>query len=537
MNTSNKILMAMVVFSFLLTGVCAEGNQPTQQSNKIFLNPFYRASMTNGQNYTYNLTINPPDKISSVSSAIISFDVYISPTVMFNIWVNNIPCNTPNYTISTTYASAGQSRITFDCSNAITKAGNYNITLKPTQQNTGTISGWLDITYMNNPIGKLELSGTEYSPDDAATMFVQLKDSQGLPINNGTCYLDVWYPLNSSGQHPYTIQDAPMLQALGDDGIYYYDMTAPSQLGVYMLSGKCSYSFNWIWFYPSTENIFKPVMSTSVFGTWTGDTLSLNSYDMNFYQCDVASLGNGCVANFTFNLSTYGGFYNVTNINVYYAGQLKGSVSNNWILTLAYWNGTTFVNLSNSLTLTHQAGTPDGVNQLLTNSISTSAIRNNTIILQYSLKSGSGTGTSVYNDWLSIALLSSSGTIQDVRGSSEMHITNIPNATTIQVWNASSRTLTEFNFTVNATINSTAIADAVWSSNATVSPSLLSQFATAFWNFGGSISTNILNLLSGAIWSSTSRNLTYTKDATNYTEVSDSVWNASARYVHGTLAN
>jgi hypothetical protein len=517
--------------------VFAEGNQPTQQTNKLFLNPFYRSSMTSGTNYTYNITINPPDKISSVSSAIISFDVYMTPTVTFTLWVNDKPCNNPTFVISTTYSSSGQSRITFDCSNVITKEGFYTVTLKPTQANTGTISGWLDLTYMNNPMGELELAGTEYSPGDPATMFVQLKDNNGNAISNGSCYLDVWYPLNASLVHPYSIQDAPMLKAVGDDGIYYYDMVAPSTLGVYMLSAKCSYSFNWMWYYPEDETIFYPTEQINT-GNFQGggNPQVLNSrQDVLYERCD-GTLANPCSANYTFNLSVYGSIGNISNINIYFSGQTD-SISRT--LTMSYWNGTAFIDLTNTLSWSGTGGAvPTSYDQFLTNSIPTTAIKNNTIKVRLITTGGT---TRVFNNWLSLALLSSSGTIQDVKGSSEMHITNIPNATTNQVWNYSSRTLTSIdlsNVTINATvnINSSAIAESVWNYNGTIGVNLLSQIVNAVWNFSGTISTNILSLISSANWNNANRNLTYTEDNTNYSKISEDTWNYSARYTHGELA-
>ena len=278
-----RLLLACIVLSLIPIISLAE---QSQQYNKLYLNPFYRSSMTNGQNYSYDVNINPPDKVSSVASAIVSFDIYINPTVTFNLWVNNKPCKNPSYTVSTTYAGAGQARVTFDCSNVMTSSGTYLLILQPTQANTGTVNGWIDLTYVNNPQGSLLISGTEYSPGESATIFLQLKDTQGLARNDGTCYLDIWYPANISSVHPYTIQDAPMLKALGDDGMYYYDLIAPSTLGVYMLSAKCSYSFNWLHFYPPTETVYYPVEEINS-GTWQGSPIVLNSKEDSLYErCD-----------------------------------------------------------------------------------------------------------------------------------------------------------------------------------------------------------------------------------------------------------
>lgn len=495
----------------------AEGQMPTQQFNKIYLNPFYRASINANTNYSYAIQVTPPDKISSVVSAIITFKAYISPTVNFNIAVNGQACNTPSYTISTTYASAGQGEITFDCSNVINKAGSYILSLRA-DKNSGAITGWLDLTYMNNPFGSIEISGTEYSPNDPVTVFTQLKDAYRNPVQNGVCYLDVWWPLNGTGAHPYTIQDAPMLQAIGDDDIYYYDMTAPSILGVYMLSAKCSYAYNWQWIYPETEVVYKST-ATRVTGTWYGDTVVLNTKsDLLYERCD-ATAAIACQSTYSFNVSQYGNITNVTTINLYHAGQ--GDTAGR-VVTFAYWNGTTYVNLANTWTVsalgasTTQVGPVD---QFTTNSIPITAIIGNKVLIRTTSQTGLAR---YYNNWLSLALLSSSGTLEDLK-SGEIHITNIPNATVQQissdipqyVWNYTNKNLTYINWTeggdyiwrntdrnltyINWTeaadvvwnnpirnltyINYTAITDDVWGYNGWINQLIVDQFINNTWNY------------------------------------------------------
>ena len=129
-NSTPKLLLLLLIISILFSTIVI-AQEPTQQFNKIFLNPFYRQSMSQNTNYNYVVDITPPDKISKVNSAIISFDVYINPSISFSLLVNDNSCNNPIYNISTTFSSAGQSRITFDCSNVITKTGSYNIVLRP----------------------------------------------------------------------------------------------------------------------------------------------------------------------------------------------------------------------------------------------------------------------------------------------------------------------------------------------------------------------------------------------------------------------
>ena len=120
------IFVALMLFSLVPFIAASSSQQASQQFNKILLSPFYRQSMNPNTPYSYNITLNPPDKISNVQSAIITFQMWLNPTIEFFIDVNGQQCNTPSYEVHTTYAGAGEGTIFFDCSNVINKAGEYN---------------------------------------------------------------------------------------------------------------------------------------------------------------------------------------------------------------------------------------------------------------------------------------------------------------------------------------------------------------------------------------------------------------------------
>ena len=129
----DKQFLYLVIAFFLLLSFSASVSavQSTQQTNRIFLNPFYTDTLNANQNYTFNVSVNPPDNIKSVTSAILTFNVWVSASVRFNLWVNNKTCNNAYYQVYTTSSSGIPAAITFDCSNIITKAGTYIITLNP----------------------------------------------------------------------------------------------------------------------------------------------------------------------------------------------------------------------------------------------------------------------------------------------------------------------------------------------------------------------------------------------------------------------
>jgi hypothetical protein len=422
-----KWLILIGIFLFLIPTVMAV--QPEEKYTKIFGNPFYRATMTNNNDYNWTISVNPPDGLSSVLSAIMTFDIYLNPSVNFTIQANGKPCNTYFYYVSTTYAGAGQSRVTFDCSNIISKAGNYNITLRPSGANTGSVSGWLDLTYMNNPKQEnLFVSGTEYQTGEAGTIFLQLKDSQGNAVNDGNCYLDVYYPSYGNLSHPVLYTDIGMLYKTGSNGIYFYDMVVPNITGVYMLGASCAYAYQVNWLYDPSETIKKPTR-TAINGTYLSDTIVLNSYEDGLYEKCTAILFGGnrvCEAYYDFNST---GISNFTALDLYYAGESDAAPT----ATFYVWNWTSsaWITLANTLTFSSTASAssppaPTSIDEFVTNPITPSnyTINYTTKITRIRMRIVLGTTYNLYNNWLALKFLTSEGQIQELKGSGELHVSN-----------------------------------------------------------------------------------------------------------------
>jgi len=379
--------------------------------------------MSQNTNYSYTLNIEKPaNTLMSVQSAIISFDVYISPTVTFNLWVNNQPCNNPSYTISTTYASAGQSRITFDCGNVITKEGTYNVIIKPTQQNTGAITGWADISYSISPSGKMTMHGTEYSFGQSAKLWLQLLDANTTAVTGGVCYIDIYTPNNQIFVERATMSN------LNHDGIYYYDISeVPILSGVYPAISTCYYISS------QTFNNFTSVSFLN--GTLSSGTITDTAIlDINYLQTteSIAGLGNPRRIHEEFNISR-----NVcdiseallTGISIYWTGKWNSNVAND-VLTLNVYNYTSdsWIALPNGI-----SGSGISVKSV-TNTFSLSNITKAGLVNStggnFRLRINDtfladATSSSFDTDYLSVACdqLSSSGW-QQVKGSSEMHVTS-----------------------------------------------------------------------------------------------------------------
>jgi hypothetical protein len=281
MNMQNKNNKKNLIFFFLLvlTVSFVSAIEPSQQYNKIYINPFYRENLVSNTNYTYNVEVFPADGITKVLNAVLSFNAQINgQTQNFTLWVSNTTtgnrwqkCNTPSYSIATAYSATGNAQFYFDCSNRIIKPGNYSVRLKSTV-NTGAIQGWLDLTYMNNPVADMTIHGTEYTNDQIVKVWLQLLDNNGEYVNDGICYVDIYDPNNEQ------YLENTVMTSMAHDGVYYYDFEAPEASGVYPVIAKCYYESEIVKYYSTSFTIgigaSQVEIATETFesNTWTGGT-------------------------------------------------------------------------------------------------------------------------------------------------------------------------------------------------------------------------------------------------------------------------
>lgn len=374
--------------------------------------------MSNGVNYTYTISVFPPDNIKSVISAIISADIWISPSVNFTLWVNNESCNNPFYYISTTYAGAGLARVNFDCSNIINQSGNYSVKFKPVGQNTGSSTMWLDLTYMNNPRGEVSFFGTEYVENEDATLFLEVKDSSGATVDDANCYISVWYPSVENQTHPAWINNGVMRHHINGTGIYYYEFITPSISGLYMAQAKCYYSVYNIFYYPpySPNSPKRTVLS----GTYIPEsTFVLNDYEDWIYQQCSSSGGatKSCDAYYEWIVDE-----NLTELSVMYLGEASSMPT--MIMYVWNWTNSSWIPLPNTLTFHGTAGSvPIGVDEYLSNSISINGTINPTnSTVRIRTYTYGGSSFNLYDNWLNLKGARIAGIITDLKGSGEVHV-------------------------------------------------------------------------------------------------------------------
>jgi len=268
----------------------------------------------------------------------------------------------------------------------------------------------------------MALFGTEYEIYESGTIFLQLSDGQGVPVDDGDCHLDVYYPDLVNQSHPIFISGAPMVYKIGSNGLYYYDFTVPNITGVYMLSATCAYSYSSVWAYDSTATE-GPERTISV-GTYSGTTEALISREDFLYQKCTASGGAAktCDSYYDFNLTGID-TVNVTNINLYYAGEASTTAT----LTTYVWNWTdsSWIQLDNIISFGGESSStsPVGINDFVSNGVPTSDTIQNDII-RIKIVGSAGSVFVQFDNWLNMRVFTEEGIVSDLKGGGEIHVSS-----------------------------------------------------------------------------------------------------------------
>lgn len=558
------ILFMLVISIISIYSTSVFAIQPTQQYNKIYLQPFYRESLTLNTNYTYNVTVNPPDGLSKVNSAILSFNAQINgQTQNFSLLVNGKSCNNPSFYIATAFSTTGNTQFYFDCSNIINQSGTYIITLR-SSVNTGVINSWLDLTYMNNPLGDVLLHGTEYIPNEQGKMFLQFLDSSKQPISTSACLINIWYPNNTK-----LVNNSAMTYL--DEGIFFYNVIIPSSIGVYPASAKCYYPAQFA-NYTMLNQVYDNFESGNFTGGsgWDNSTLnnSINGWD--YYSAQIftnATAGTGgcyegnyCSAISGATVSTQyleRGFITPSNVErMIITFYLKSTMGNNDIMEYDIFDGT-WHTIDKYYGTNFTAGVWYKKQYNLT--VSEGYYFDSTAILQgFFGNSFTASNKYLYVDNFTISYVLYNTTISNVSayqilmGSGEMHVSNLYNSlnTTTgniaqEVWNYTNRNLTYYqNFTIpqqdltNYTriqdnqYNYTNRFDFIDTTLVNLNNTMINQF-TQLLNNITQYYNNIINYIISIpynVWNYTNRSLTYyqnftiQQDLTNYTLINEGVW-------------
>jgi len=195
--------------------------------------------------YTTKFEFYSPDGISKVYYLKVRVIADI-PTADTKVYIGLGDYCTPQY-----YQTPQAKRyvMEFDCTNNWRGEGEYEAGIYATND-IYNVYVEIEITYLNNPQVHLEdvwkrvkksikFFGTEYQVNDTVTIFLQLLENDQ-PVNNAECLLDLYYPDKTK-----MFEDTCMEYLEGSEGLYYFELIAPNQTGIYMMNVKCLYLVNY----------------------------------------------------------------------------------------------------------------------------------------------------------------------------------------------------------------------------------------------------------------------------------------------------
>jgi len=122
----------------------------------------------------------------------------------------------------------------------------------------------------------LQIHGTEYWQGENGTIFLQLHDTQYKPINNATCELTAYKPNKTKW-----INEFHLTYLNNSNGLYYVDIYAPNEPGIYMLDVTCSYA-GILYTYQPTNITYEGNLQSS------SDIENVHNIDCIFFKTTVS---------------------------------------------------------------------------------------------------------------------------------------------------------------------------------------------------------------------------------------------------------
>jgi len=438
-RTVVKIFFNAIIVFLLMAAISLADS--TQQYNTIYLKPYSVNSISNGVFSNYTVDVNPPDNIASVISAIVRFKALTAVSINISAWVNNQKCSTPWVYLSTTFGGAGQYDISFDCSNIITKSGSYNVSIRPSGANMGSTNGWLELTYMNNPLGELSIFGTEYFQGDVkGSICAQVVDTSNQPVTDAICSATLAHSSTYNISMPAYFTDQAMLAIAADKAMYCYSFNLPNETGVMPASVSCVYAVDPVWRFPAVElgggcsdrTIYMTVESGTL---ESGSATFLNSYEDAQYNQILSSTGTPKIISIIFKWNETDECKIDRNASqslvILWSSQTSTVNVNNFYMM--NWTSGSYVSIGSMTSLGSGSPTSIGAGDDFysydfSDKKNDLVADNGTVIMKYN--SSAPATWRLFHNWLSIRLIQNiSQIVGTIRGGGEVHINPLINAT------------------------------------------------------------------------------------------------------------
>lgn len=277
-----------------------------------------------------------------------------------------------------------------------------------------TVGNDINCDLLETPFGserkKIQIFGTEYVAGDNGRIYLQLLDA-GQPVNNATCLIDLYKPDLTK-----MLDDAPMVWLNSSDGLYYYDLIIPNQLGVYMMTAKCLYLVDKKSYYATNSTVLNGTNVLNYYTyTWQQDN---QYYSIKEYR---AGGNQPYVLDFIIDFSNISIPSNYTGMNIYWFGNWN---NNDEYVNMYVWNycNSSWILLTNNIT---------SLTTIVTQYLPFDKYNVNCIVnsgnlrLKFSdnLKTVDANQGTINNDYIYLDMVYTTfGQIENIRGSGELHV-------------------------------------------------------------------------------------------------------------------
>lgn len=260
--------------------------------------------------------------------------------------------------------------------------------------------------------GSMRFSGTDYVLGETGAVFLQLLDSNGAFVNNGSCAFDMH---NATVPFAKIYDNVPLINIPDSHGIYIYTFQVPSKSGVYPVDAQCNFAFNPVYYYAEDSflSLNYTVKNAQTFG---GNVIDVNSFMDGLYFSfkDV----NG-VTNLTYTWENVTGNYSSLQF-IWFGESDKIPLAKFYVLNASTKS---FVSIGNiTLTGTATAGST-GADDVFT--VFLPDLKNiiNSSTKKVSVQIFSTVGAHfLYNNFINLKGFDVNGTSVELKGSSEVHV-------------------------------------------------------------------------------------------------------------------
>jgi hypothetical protein len=260
----------------------------------------------------------------------------------------------------------------------------------------------------------MTIHGTEYVAGQTGKAWLQLLDGNNNYVDNASCFVSIYTPANT----PY-ISRATMKFLV--DGIYYYDLTIPQEIGVYPAIGLC--------YYVTTANVSVASGGAVTIGTVADNTYTATQVlDGTYWKIDTVKVGATYhQQEFYLNFSGVTSPTLLTDVSFDWYGKWNSALSN---LQIWGWNFTSskWVLLPNNIPNTGGSLVHVSNDIPTTNATASGILSGGKMWMKINTTTGETAKKQSQTDYVTISMIyQTNATVTTIKGSSELHVSSPTN--------------------------------------------------------------------------------------------------------------